>query len=208
MRGESDTLDIATAVQPPAGTRTVYISYSWGDDSSKEARQRGQVVDNLCAVLGSKGWNVVRDRSAMRYGGLITDFMKTITRADRIIAVISEKYLRSAFCMTELHGIYARSMGEKQDFLQRIIPLTLDDVKLSDWHDRAKVTEYWGAQLKEMEKHLPDLGTVDFALYKAMRNWHNHAGDILAHVSDVLHPHGFDSIVKDDFAGLIQMLEG
>jgi hypothetical protein len=32
-------------------------------------------------------------------------------------------------------------------------------------------------------------------------------GDMLAYVNDVLSPRGFDEIVKDDFAGLRQMLQ-
>ena len=58
-----------------------------------------------------------------------------------------------------------------------------------------------------MKRHLSDLGVADFALYKAMHDWCNHVSDILAHVNDVLHPHGFEAIVKDDFAALRQMLQ-
>jgi hypothetical protein len=57
-----------------------------------------------------------------------------------------------------------------------------------------------------MKQHLSELGVADFALYKAM-DWHNHVSDMLAHVNDVLHPHGFEAIVKDDFASLCQMLQ-
>ena len=39
-----------------------------------------------------------------------------------------------------------------------------------------------------------------------MRDWAYHVADILAYVNDVLHPHGFEAIVKDDFAALRQML--
>jgi hypothetical protein len=51
-----------------------------------------------------------------------------------------------------------------------------------------------------MEEHLSDLGTADFALYKSMQGWHSHINDKLADVNDVLNPHGFDEIVKDDCA--------
>jgi hypothetical protein len=44
-------------------------------------------------------------------------------------------------------------------------------------------------------------------LYKAMRQWHNEVGDMLAYVNDKLVPHGFDEIGKDDFAALRQMLQ-
>jgi hypothetical protein len=40
-----------------------------------------------------------------------------------------------------------------------------------------------------------------------MQEWHNRIGDMLAHVNDVLTPHGFDEILKDDFAELRQMLQ-
>jgi hypothetical protein len=32
----------------------------------------------------------------------------------------------------------------------------------------------------------------------ATKDWHNRIGDMLAYVNDVLTPHGFDDIVKDD----------
>jgi hypothetical protein len=38
-----------------------------------------------------------------------------------------------------------------------------------------------------------------------MQEWHNRIGDMLAYVSDILTLHGFDEIVKDDFAALRQM---
>jgi hypothetical protein len=40
-----------------------------------------------------------------------------------------------------------------------------------------------------------------------MRDWANHVSDMLAYVNDVLHPHGFEAIVKNDFAALRQMLQ-
>jgi hypothetical protein len=40
-----------------------------------------------------------------------------------------------------------------------------------------------------------------------MQEWHNRIGDMLAYVNDVLVPHGFDEIVKDDFAPLRQMIQ-
>jgi hypothetical protein len=54
---------------------------------------------------------------------------------------------------------------------------------------------------------LKDLAEADFRLSKAMQEWHNRTGDMLAYANDKLHPHWFDEIVKDDFAGLRQILE-
>jgi len=46
----------------------------------------------------------------------------------------------------------------------------------------------------------------DFRRYKEMQKWYLDVGDMLAFVNDALTSHGFDEIVKDDFAGLRQML--
>jgi len=58
-----------------------------------------------------------------------------------------------------------------------------------------------------MEQHFTHLGEEDLKLYNAMKRWHNEVGDMLAYVNDKLVPHGFDEILKDDFAALRQMLQ-
>jgi internalin A len=204
---EIDALEITAEVQPAAGQRAVYISYAWGDDSSPAARDRQKVVEGACEALEGHGWKVVRDVNTLHYGDLITDFMKTITRADRIVVILSEKYLQSTACMTELFGIYQRSNGEKREFLDRIAPLSLTDAKFSGWRDRAAIAKSWRDEFEAMKKVFDDLGASDLALYTAMKDWHNRVGDILAYVSDVLHPRGFEKIAEDDFAALIDMLE-
>ena len=57
-----------------------------------------------------------------------------------------------------------------------------------------------------MEQHLTHLGEEDLKLYRAMKRWHNEVGDMLTYVNDKLVPHGFDEILKDDFAALRQMV--
>jgi hypothetical protein len=109
--------------------------------------------------------------------------------------------------MTELYSIYQRSVGEKEDFLRRIIPVTLKGANIGEWQDRVVHAKYWETQFQAMEDNFRHLGEADYRLYKAMRRWHNDVGDILAYINDILHPHGFDDIVKDNFAGLRQMLE-
>jgi internalin A len=192
---------------PPKGTPEIFVSFAWGDDSSESARQRTEIVDRLCQTLGQLGWHILRDSEVLRPGDLISGFMKRIGLADHVIVVLSDKYLRSPYCMTELHSIYQRSVGEKEDFLRRIIPLRLDDARFGTWRDRLVYTRHWRVEFEEMEQHFKDLAEADFRLYKSMQEWHNRIGDMLAFVNDVLTPNGFDEIVKDDFAKLRHMLQ-
>jgi hypothetical protein len=109
--------------------------------------------------------------------------------------------------MTELYSVYQNARQERQEFLNRIIPLVLADARIGTWRDRAVHAKHWETEFKAMEQDIPHLGEEDLKLYKAMRRWHNEGGDMLAYVNDVLHPHGFDEIMKDDFAALRQMLK-
>jgi len=43
--------------------------------------------------------------------------------------------------------------------------------------------------------------------FQDMKKWYLDVGNMLAHVNGILHPHGFDDIVKNDFAALHQMLQ-
>ena len=187
----------------------IYVSYAWdaaAKTASKNARQRKKLVEGMCKKLGKEGWKVVRDAVAMGPGEQISTFMKRLTQADRVIVVLSDKYLHSPYCMAELYGIYQRSLEQKEEFLQRVIPLALADARFRDWRDRVACARHWRTEFEDMEQNLKDLGKADFALYKSMKDWHNHVNDILADVNDVLSPYGFKEIVKDDFAKLRQML--
>jgi hypothetical protein len=105
------------------------------------------VVDALCQKLEAESWEVIRDKTALHPGDLISDFMKAIAQADQVVVVLSDKYLRSPYCMTELHGIYQRAQGEKSDFLEHVIPLALNDAKMiSLWRERATFSFLVSAQ--------------------------------------------------------------
>jgi internalin A len=156
----------------------------------RKMSQRREVVEQMCETLERDRRKVVRDKSAMRYDDLISAFMKTFSQADCVIVVLSDKYLRSPYCMTELHSIYERSVREKEDLLRRIIPLRLTDARFGTWRDRVAYAEHWEVEFKAMEEKFRHLAESDFRLYKAMQEWHNRIGDMLAYVNDVLAPHG------------------
>jgi internalin A len=170
-----ENLKPTQALQPATGTPEVYVSYAWG--------QSEKVVDDMCNVMEAEGWRVIRDKTAMKHGDRISDFMKCLSRGDLVVVVLSAKYLQSNYCMTELHGVYQRTLGDKGEFLDRIIPVSLDDAKFADPEDRIEIARHWLDKFQRMEKDLPFLGQQDFGLYKSMQDWYNRVGDILAYVN-------------------------
>lgn len=191
----------------PTGKPAIYVSYAWGDEKTDAGRQREATVVGLCRLLDRSGYKVIKDDHDLRYGDWISTFMKAIGRGDHVLVILSEKYLCSPNCMTELFYIYSRSLGEKEEFLKRVIPVVIDDAReITDWRGRLKYSQYWETEFRDMEPHLGSLGQPDIERYQLIKQWHGVIGNILGFIADTLHPHGFDAIVKDDYAGVRQML--
>jgi hypothetical protein len=110
--------------------------------------------------------------------------------------------------MTELHTFYQNARQDKQEFLNRIIPLVLEDARTGTPEERVKHAKHWETRYLKLNADLHYLSDEDFGLYRRMKDWYNHVGSMLTYVNEVLHPHGFEDIVKDDFAALRQMLQG
>lgn len=185
---------------PERGPRRVYVSY---------ARQNDLIVHRLCERIGSWGYHVERDRDVARSGDLISDFIASIGRADCVVVVLSQNYLHSQYCMDELHRIYTHSRADKGDFLRRIVPLTLDDANIGTILDRANYALHWEAKCDSIRSLLPRnvIGTSDYASFLRISRWVGDVSEMLAQISDKLHPHGFDEICANDFATVRELLE-
>jgi internalin A len=207
-RGIEDLNIVPRSRLPDDGKRRVYLSYAWGD-TTPEGRQREEVVDRLYERLRALGYDVIRDKNAMRSGDLISTFMKAIGKGDRVVVVLSAKYLRSVYCVTELHEIYRESRGQKDDFLRRIVPLTLADVSIGSIVERAGHARHWKKQRDEIQPLVAEglLAPSDYEQWARICRWVMDVPEMLAHINDMLHPVGFDAIVADDFAGVKALLE-
>ena len=89
----------------------IFFSYAWSDDTDV-ANSREKIVDDLYESLRTDGFNVVRDKNDLRYKGLISDLTGRIGRGKFIVVAISDKYLKSTYCMSELLEIYRRSNSD------------------------------------------------------------------------------------------------
>lgn len=125
----------------------IYISYAWGGESEK-------IVDLLDGELQKRELNLVRDKRDLGYKGSIVEFMKDIGKGNKIIVVISEKYLKSENCMFELTQIY-----ENKDFARRIFPIVLEDSNIYSPVSRIKYIKYWNDKIAELDEAIKSAGT-------------------------------------------------
>ena len=103
--------------------------------------------------------------------------------------------------MNELHQIYWYSRTDKGEFLRRVIPLTLADAAIGTVRERARHALYWESEREELRPLLSRgiFGPTDYTAWVRINRWVADVSEMLAHMNDKLHPHGFDAIVADDF---------
>ena len=92
----------------PSKVLEYYVSYAWGDDTV-EGKEREAVVDRLCAEAEARGKHIIRDKTAMKIGDRISIFMDRIGKGavnGRVCIFLSDKYLKSAYCMNELFDVW------------------------------------------------------------------------------------------------------
>ena len=128
----------------------VYISYAWRDrEQAPTPDDRESIVDELCVLLTEKNCAVRRDKTQTTYKQSIGDFMRQIGAANQVVAVVSDKYLRSKYCMYE-----AIEMLNHRDLEARLFPLVLEDAKIYNAKSALVYVAFWEKEVTDMETAL------------------------------------------------------
>ena len=177
-------------------TPRFYVSYAWADTTDPE---REKIVDQACEEAEKRGTPIIRDKTTLKFGDSISKFMRAIGEGDRIFVVLSDKYLKSPFCMFELFEIWRNSRQDKAEFLRRVRIYTLGDAKIWKPVDRVRYGKYWKDQHEELraavdEAGLDVLGEEDLRSYKLMQDFASKVGDILALFANIVQPRSFDDL--------------
>jgi internalin A len=179
-----------------SATPRFYVSYAWADPTDPE---RERIVDQACEEAEKRGTPIIRDKTTLSFGDNIAKFMRAIGEGDRIFVVLSEKYLKSPFCMFESFEIWRNSRQDKAEFLHRVRIYALGDAKIWKPLDRVRYARYWKNQHEELraavdEAGLDVLGEEDLRSYKLMQDFASKVGDILALFANIVQPRSFDDL--------------
>lgn len=185
----------------------VYISYAWGDEhEAKPGRE--EIVDRLDKSLLVDGYDVRRDKRSLPFKASISEFIKNLGKATCVVVVLSDKYLRSRYCMTELLELYSKQ--EEKNFRKRIFPIILSDTDIRSFTKRAEYTSYWKNELKQLEKAIRTLGPLPseagFSELRIYRDIVQRMEEVLGLIAD-MKSWTASSVEADSFAELKQSID-
>jgi internalin A len=209
-RPASDTADDVTAFETspkiaaapfPRGDRERwYVSYAWGDDTA-EGIERTQRVETLCDAAEKRKIDLLRDASALQSGDSIHSFMASLSRGDRVIIILSDKYLKSPYCMFELYSAWRFHRTDPDIFADVVRAFKLPDARIGDDFERAAIAGYWRSQVEKYENlDMRDFSEQAIVRYKLMRDYANRVGDILDLISDRVSPSNWDDFLEYAFS--------
>ena len=212
-RAAGDTPGINISPQPVTekdkSRREVFISYAWGDETP-EGKIRAQAVDGLYTALEKDGFLPVRDRDQIRPGDRISAFIRRLTRADLVVAVISDKYLRSPFCMFEIYKLWQKSQEDADLLAERLVPIVLPEMKIGNVRERLPYLEYWSDQAESLEALIrnPKLrpSSDSWEEVRLVREFAHHVDGILVFLQDVLMPRKLEAHLDDGFQAVREAL--
>jgi len=192
--------------QEPASREEWFVSYAWGDDTP-EGREREAIVDRLCTAATERGIAVIRDKISLGLGDRISKFMRRVGRGHRVFVVLSEKYLKSPYCMFELSELWRNCREDDEEFLRHVRIYTLPDVKIWTPRDRAKHAVHWKKEYEDLASMVREhgdeiLGEEDARQYRLMKKFSRQIGDILATAADILQARDFEQLKTYGFSDL------
>jgi internalin A len=183
-----------------------YASYAWGD-STPEGQDRDMKVEGLCRRAEDSGVEIIRDKSALKAGDKISDFMRRLGAGDRIFVILSDKYIRSLYCMTELSEVWRNCRHDEGEFGRRIRSFVMPCASISKLSDRVAYGAYWKAEHDKVEKIIQVhgssiLGENGSIQHQITSRIAGETIDLLTQFADVVTPRDFEDFLQYGFMGL------
>jgi internalin A len=165
------------------------------------------VVDRLCSEAEARGKRIVRDKTAMKIGDRISTFMDRIGKGvldGRVCIALSDKYLKSPYCMHELFDVRRNCREDGDTLIDRTRVLVLPSAKISGAIERAQYVVHWQSKFKELDTLVKEHGPFvlsdkDNAEFRLMSRFVSETANVLQLVQDTLRPRSFDDYVNHVF---------
>ena len=189
----------------------VYVSYKHGDQTP-EGLAHTTFIDQFCDRLRDAGLKVVRDVNEMSPGERVSEFMAELSAGRRIVVFLSDKYLRSSYCMNELFNIYRSSGHDSNRFLNRVYPVITDGTSIGEPDDRLPYVLHWKKRYETLKPLVDELGgsylsEADVRDYRMIDNFAKNVSEMIQLVNDKLMPRNLDPNDPEDAEGFNTLVE-
>jgi TIR domain len=193
--------NLAGAERPNEAQPRYYVSYARADGSDPN---RERDVDWLCEEARRRGISVLRDKKDLRLGELISDFMRKLGEGDRVFVFLSDKYLKSPYCMFELFELWRNSKQNKSEFLRQVRVFSVDGVRIAESADRLAYTKIWKINRDDLRRVIDDVGWEEageraIEEYFRMKTFTSQVCDILAVFADVVQAQTLEDFLNHSF---------
>jgi tetratricopeptide (TPR) repeat protein/cellulose biosynthesis protein BcsQ len=181
-----------------------YISFAWSDDNNPK---REEEVYAFCEEAGRRGIEIVRDKTTLAPGDLISEFMQKIGDDDRVYIFLSGKYLHSPYCMLELFEMWRNGRQNKAEFLRRVRLFTVDGVRIGTPDEWLEYVAFWKRERDTLGQKIAmvswaDAGEEVIKRFRCMETFASKISDVLALFADIGHPRNFDEFLEYEFDDL------
>jgi len=169
--------------------KTIFISYSWKNE---------KIADSFCK-FGDNLFDIKRDKRDINYRDSIKTFMKKIRNTDFSLLIISDDYLKSKNCMSEVWELF-----NVENYIKKILPIVVDDAKkIFNVYDRMEYIEYWENEYTLLKKRIEklDLSSVGKQVeeLRIIENIKNNIATFLYEINDLNAINVFNDITEDEF---------
>lgn len=149
---ECNDSEVALRPKNANSSYSLFVSYAWADEEMSKTEANRETVVNWIekCFKDAKEDQVLffRDHNDLGYGESIDSFMTRIGKGKTVIRVISNKYIKSRYCMTEALRIY-----KYQDEEQRVFTVIWEDAKPED---EMPYREFWRMKCQDILENIND----------------------------------------------------
>lgn len=134
----------------------IYISYAW--EKQADGSNWSPIIKNLYNALSNEGYKIKIDIHSINYKESIKSFMNELGRGLYVVAIISEKYLKSTNCMYEV-----LQMIKYPNFRTRIFPILMDETKIYESKKILEYLKYWDSEITYLNQEAKTLSNMVYA---------------------------------------------
>lgn len=117
-------------------TNTVFISYCWNDKL---------IAESIDSILKECNVKTIRDVNDLKFRDSISEFMKRVRKTDFTLLLISDAYLKSQNCMTEVVEFL-----KEEEYRKKIIPVVVEGTSIFSTESILNYVSYWNTKFTEL----------------------------------------------------------